>query len=41
MGSGRDMRLTLATTLDLQADLSLPVEALAVPEEDPDARWKM
>ena len=29
------------TTLDLQDDASIEVEALIVPEEDPDAIWKM
>ena len=29
------------TTLDLDRDASVEIEALLVPEEDPDARWKM
>jgi hypothetical protein len=30
-----------ATTIDIRADTVVQVEAAAVPEEDPDARWKM
>jgi hypothetical protein len=29
------------TALDISADTSVQVEAVAMPEEDPDARWKM
>jgi uncharacterized membrane protein len=28
-------------TLELDSDVSIEVEALALPEEDPDARWTM
>jgi hypothetical protein len=28
-------------TLDIRADVSVEIEAVTVPEEDPDARWKM
>jgi hypothetical protein len=27
--------------LDIRADVSVEIEAVTVPEEDPDARWKM
>ena len=30
-----------ATALDIRADTFVQIEAVAVPEEDPDARWKM
>jgi hypothetical protein len=29
------------TAIDIRADMVVQIEALAVPEEDPDARWKM
>ncbi len=29
------------TTLDFERDVSIEIKAMAVPEEDPDARWKM